>query len=150
MDTSMKIIKEITRIKEHADIFHDHNINIMGGISVAEAHCIDKIGSIECANVTKIASAMFMSKGAISKITKQLLCKELIESYQTPENKKEVYFLLTEMGKQVYRAHKKCHKSARQNKLAILSKYKNEEKAIILKFLKDLTQEYDDEIKKEN
>ncbi|MGE4588771.1 MAG: MarR family transcriptional regulator [Acidaminococcaceae bacterium] len=150
MDKPIQIIKAITRIKEHADFFREHNANVFDGISLAEAHCIDKIGSIDCANVTKIASAMSMSKGAISKITKKLLCKQLIESYQKIENNKEIYFCLTETGKQVYGIHKECHKLAMQKKIDILSKYSDEEMVIILRFLNDLTKEYDAEIEKEN
>ena len=35
-----------------------------------------------------------MTRGAISKITKKLIKKGIIESYQKPDNKKEIYFRL--------------------------------------------------------
>ena len=149
MEFSMEIVKAITRIREHSDVLRDHNEELFDGISLAEAHCIDKIGSMECANVTKIAIAMGMTKGAISKISKKLLWKKLIESYQKAQNNKEVYFVLTKLGERVYIAHQKCHQQAMQKKISILSKYSIDEQKIILRFLNDLTQEYDEEIMKE-
>ncbi|MBP2633176.1 MAG: transcriptional regulator, MarR family [Firmicutes bacterium] len=145
----MKIIKSLTRIQERSDILEHHPEKIFAGISLVEAHCIDKIGSIECANVTKVAAQMGMTRGAISKISKKLLNKNLIESYQKPENNKEIYFCLTEQGKKVYIEHKKCHNQAQEDKLVILSKYSEDEQAIILQFLSDINQRYDKKIEEE-
>ena len=58
----------------------------------SETHCIDYIGRLELPNVTKIAEHMGMTRGAISKMTKKLLAKGLIEKYTLESNKKEVYF----------------------------------------------------------
>lgn len=92
---------------------------------------------------------MGMTRGAISKITKKLLSKSLIDSYQKPENNKEIYFCLTEQGEKVYTEHKKCHLQARQEKLAILSAYSEAEQETILRFLTDITQKYDKKINEE-
>lgn len=145
----MQIIRSLTRIQERSDILDHHREEVLVGISLAEAHCIDKIGSIECANVTKVAAQMGMTRGAISKISKKLLNKNLIESYQKPENNKEIYFCLTEQGEKVYIEHKKCHNRAQEDKLAILSKYSEEEQLIILQFLSDINQRYDKKIDEE-
>lgn len=65
----------------------------------SEVHCIESIGKSVDPNVTKLAESLYMTRGAISKITKKLIKKDVIESYQKPENKKEIYFKLTEQGK---------------------------------------------------
>lgn len=69
----------------------------------SETHCIDYIGRLELPNVTKIAEHMGMTRGAISKMTKKLLAKGLIEKYTLESNKKEVYFKLTDLGKHCLR-----------------------------------------------
>lgn len=143
IDNKAQIIRSLTRIQERSNILEQHREEIFAGINLAEAHCIDKIGSMDYSNVTKVAAEMSMTRGAISKITKKLLNKNLIDSYQKPENNKEIYFCLTEQGEKVYTEHKKCHMQARQEKLAILSTYSDVEQAIILRFLNDINQKYD-------
>ncbi|MBP2629048.1 MAG: transcriptional regulator, MarR family [Firmicutes bacterium] len=149
INNEAQIIRSLTRIQERSNILEQHKEEIFAGIHLAEAHCIDKIGSMEYANVTKIAAEMEMTRGAISKITKKLLSKNLIVSYQKPENNKEIYFCLTEQGEKVYTEHKKCHMQARQEKLAILSSYSEVEQAIILRFLNDINQKYDKKLNEE-
>ena len=61
----------------------------------SEVHCIEYIGKNAGPNVTRLAEAFYMTNGAISKLTKKLIKKGLIESYQKPGNKKEIYFKLT-------------------------------------------------------
>ncbi|MDU2063312.1 MAG: MarR family transcriptional regulator [Sporomusaceae bacterium] len=146
----MAIIKSLARIQERAGIFEHHHADVIGVATLAEAHCIDKIGSIEYANVTKVAAEMGMTRGAISKITKKLLNKKLIASYQKPDNNKEIYFSLTQLGKQAYEAHKTCHEQIRKEKLAILSTYSESEQAIILRFLNEMNQNYDKKMAEED
>ena len=137
------------RIQERSSIFEHHREEIFAGLNLAEVHCIDKIGSTEFANVTKIAAEMGMTRGAISKISKKLLNKELIDTYQKPVNNKEIYFCLTEQGQKVYDEHKKCHNQAQEEKLAILTTYSEYEQSIILRFLNDINQKYDRKIDEE-
>lgn len=149
MDNAIKVIQSLTRIQERSSIFEHHRDEIFAGINLAEVHCIDKIGSMEFSNVTKIAAEMGMTRGAISKISKKLLNKGLIDTYQKPENNKEVYFCLTEQGQKVYDEHKKCHNKALEEKLAILSTYSEYEQSIILRFLNDINLKYDRQIRME-
>ncbi len=69
----------------------------------SEIHCIEYIGSNVDSNVTKLAESYYMTLGAISKLTKKLIKKGLIESYQKPDNKKEIYFRLTSQGKVIHK-----------------------------------------------
>lgn len=69
------------------------------GYKPSEVHCIEYIERNADSNVTKLAESLYMTTGAISKITKKLIKKGIIESYQKLDNKKEVYFRLTEEGK---------------------------------------------------
>lgn len=149
MDRAIEIIRSLTLIQERSSMFEHHREEIFAGINLAEAHCIDKIGSMDHANVTKIAVEMGMTRGAISKISKKLLNKKLIDSYQKPENNKEIYFCLTEQGQKIYSEHKKCHYQARQEKLALLSTYSQDEQSIILRFLNDINQRYDKKLNEE-
>lgn len=105
--------------------------------SYSETHCIDYIGKTELPNVTKIADNMQMTRGAISKMTKKLLAKGLIEKYTLESNKKEVYFKLTESGMELYKEHEKRHKLWEQRDSKFLERYSPEEIRIIGKFMNE-------------
>ena len=138
MDRMLEIIDLLTKIAERSALLRHGDSVVLDGLNLAEVHCIDQIGVTDHANVTKIADAMRLTRGAISKITKKLLCKGLIESYQRPGNNKEIYFRLTAGGRQIFEEHRVCHVKARQDKLSVLAGYNDEEQAAILKFLQDI------------
>ena len=66
------------------------------GNKPSEVHCIEAIQELNEPNVRRLTEALFMTRGAVSKLTKRLEQRGLIESYKNPDNKKEVYFRLTE------------------------------------------------------
>jgi DNA-binding MarR family transcriptional regulator len=140
MDLAVEIISALTRIQEHSDVFRHGREEMFEAIHLAEVHCIDWIGMIDHANVTRIARAMGLTRGAISKMGKKLSAKGLIEKYQRPDNNKEIYYRLTAAGQRVYNEHKTCHNQAMQEKLAVLAAYSDEEQSIILHFLRNINQ----------
>lgn len=114
--------------------------------SYSETHCIDYIGKTELPNVTKIADNMQMTRGAISKMTKKLLAKGLIEKYTLESNKKEIYFRLTESGLELYKEHEKRHKLWEQRDSRFLERYSPEEMEIITKFMKEFNMYLEEKI----
>lgn len=100
----------------------------------SEIHCIEYIGKNEDANVTKLSKDFNMTRGAISKLTKKLITKGLIESYQKPENKKEIYYKLTKNGEEVFDVHKKLHIKFIDRDKEIFEKFSSEELETIIKF----------------
>ena len=50
-----------------------------------------------------------MTRGAISKIAKKLIARELIETYSVKDNKQKIFFRLTEAGQVLYEAHEQRH-----------------------------------------
>ncbi|MGI6407049.1 MAG: MarR family transcriptional regulator [Syntrophaceticus sp.] len=140
MDLAMQIVNSLIKVQEN--IFPDEWEDMFEGINLSEVHCIDLIGTIEYPNVTKIANEMYMTRGAISKICKRLLKKGLVESYQRPDNNKEIYYRLTEEGRHIYNEHKKLHSQARQEKLSVINTYSEYEQSIILCFLNDINRLY--------
>lgn len=138
MDLATDIIDALTRIQERSDLFGHGREDVFKGIHLAEVHCIYWIERIDHPNVTKIARKMRLTKGAVSKISKKLEAKGFIRIYRGPENNKEVYFSLTELGQRAYLEHEECHNRARQEKQSILAAYGGAEQAIILRFLDDI------------
>ncbi|WP_461614126.1 MarR family transcriptional regulator [Clostridium sp. Marseille-QA1073] len=114
---------------------------------LSEVHCIDLIGKIEDPNVTKLSEALDMTRGAISKMTKRMLEQNVITKYQKPDNKKEIYFALTDLGKEIYVKHEKAHKDYEKRDLEFFQQIKEEEQDIIIKFLEEFNHHLENKIK---
>lgn len=89
-----------------------------------------------------------MTRGAISKLTKKLIEKGLIESYQKSDNKKEIYFRLTEQGKVIYKIHEDLHKEFQERDKDMFEQITEEEMNSILSFVERYSRHLDAEIKK--
>ncbi|AUN14255.1 MarR family transcriptional regulator [Paraclostridium sordellii] len=114
----------------------------------SEVHCIEYIGSNVDTNVTKLSEYFYMTRGAMSKLTKKLIKKGVIESYQKPDNKKEIYFRLTEQGKKVYKIHEKLHKEFQERDKVIFEQVSEEQFDSMLNFIEKYSSHLDGEIKK--
>jgi len=99
-------------------------------------------------NVTKLAESLYMTRGAISKMTKKLMEKGLIESYQKPDNKKEIYFRLTEQGLRIYKVHEELHKSFQERDKAVFEQISDEQFDSVISFVEKYCRHLDEEIKK--
>jgi DNA-binding MarR family transcriptional regulator len=119
------------------------------GFKSSEVHCIEYIGRNVDSNVTKLAEYFYMTRGAISKMTKKLIEKGVIESYQKPDNKKEIYFKLTEQGEEIYKVHEKLHKEFQERDKAVFDQVTDEQFDIMLSFMEKYSNHLDAEIKKQ-
>ncbi len=114
----------------------------------SEVHCIDYIGNNEEPNVTKLAGEFYMTRGAISKLTKKMISKDLIESYQKSDNKKEVYFRLTKKGRAIFEMHENFHKEIEHRDKIVFEQVSQEEINTMLRFANIYNRHLDKEIAK--
>jgi len=115
----------------------------------SEVHCIEYIERNVDSNVTKLAESFYMTRGAISKLTKKLIKKGIIESYQKPDNKKEIYFRLTEQGKAVNKIHDELHKEFQERDKVVFEQVTEEQYDTMLSFVEKYSRHLDAEIKKQ-
>lgn len=120
------------------------------GYKSSEVHYIECIGRNSDSNVTKLAESLYMTRGAISKMTKKLMEKGVIESYQKSDNKKEIYFRLTEQGKEIYKIHEVLHKEFQERDKAVFEQVTEEQFNNMLSFIEKYSRHLDAEIKKMN
>ncbi|QAT42767.1 MarR family transcriptional regulator [Aminipila luticellarii] len=147
--------KEQQFMKDFRDLFNkmmwldSFNMKIsLRNYNPSEIHCIEYIGQNIDPNVTKLAEYFYMTRSAISKLTKRLLEKGLIESYRKPDNKKEIYFKLTEEGKELNKVHEELHKEFQQRDKAVFEQITEEQLDMMLLFTERYTEHLDAEIKK--
>ena len=119
------------------------------GYKSSEIHCIEYIGRNVNSNVTKLAESFYVTRGAVSKLTKKLIKKGIIESYQKPDNKKEIYFRLTSQGKAINKVHEELHKEFQERDKAVFEQVTDEQFDTILSFVEKYSSHLDAEIKKQ-
>lgn len=115
----------------------------------SEVHCIEYIEKNVDSNVTKLAESFYMTRGAISKLTRKLMEKGLIETFQKPDNKKEIYFRLTEQGKALYNIHEELHKEFQDRDKVVFEQITEEQFNSMLNFINKYSEHLDTEIKKQ-
>ena len=115
-----------------------------------EVHYIEYIGKNPDTNVTKMAESFYMTRGAISKMTKKLISRGIIESYQKLDNKKEVYFRLTEQGKKIFDIHEELHKEFQERDKIVFEQITKEQLDNMLCFVDRYSKHLDGEMKKQD
>ncbi|MEY8762986.1 MULTISPECIES: MarR family transcriptional regulator [Clostridium] len=114
----------------------------------SEVHCMEYIEKNADSNVTKLAKAFYITRSAVSKLTKKLIEKGLVESYQKPDNKKEIYFRLTKQGKTINKVHEKLHKEFQERDRVVFEQITEEQYDSMLNFVEKYNRHLDAEIKK--
>jgi len=116
----------------------------------SEVHCIEYIGKNKDSNVTRLAESFYMTRGAISKLTKKLMEKGYIESYQRMDNNKEIYFKLTKLGQEIYKCHEKLHKEFCNRDKVVFEGIDSEQLDKMIAFVENYNRHLDAELKKQN
>lgn len=118
------------------------------GYKAAEVHTIQYIGDHPTANVTQIAKAQYVTRGAVSKMTQRLMKRDLIQRYQKPDNKKALYFRLTSAGEKVYQIHAQLSRGFQQRDQSVFENVAPAEIQATLAFLEHYNQHLTQEITK--
>lgn len=106
--------------------------------NITSVHVIDCIGDYEPINHTGIVQKMDLSKASITNISAKLLETGFIMKSQLNNNRKEIYFSLTDKGRQVYHLHKKLHQEKEESFYEFMKSYSENELQTIGKFMSDL------------
>lgn len=138
MKQQEQLLKEISLMLERQDMLSKlTESQCLDEYGYSETHCVDYIGRLELPNVTKVAEHMGMTRGAISKLTKKLLTKGMIEKYTLETNRKEVYFRLTDMGQLLFDEHAKRHQRWEKRDMEFLSRYSADEVETVYRFMRE-------------
>jgi DNA-binding MarR family transcriptional regulator len=113
-----------------------------------EVHCIDYIENHADLNVTQLAKKLRVTRSAISKTTKKLIEDGAIVSYRKPDNKKEIFFKLTDIGRRIYAEHKKMHQNRIEQDRMFFQKLGEEEKEQLIILLNRIYEQIALELKK--
>ncbi len=94
--------------------------------------------------MTKLSASLRITRGGVCKIIKRLSAKHAVSPYKLDENKKEIYYTLTETGEKIFLAHEKIHQTWLEKDSDFLKQFNKKDVEFALKFI----QEYSDHLKK--
>ncbi|WDV44637.1 MarR family transcriptional regulator [Clostridiaceae bacterium M8S5] len=107
----------------------------------SEIHFIDAIGCNEQIKPSELSNKLGITYGAITQIATKLIKKKLIEKYKIKNNKKEVYYKLTESGKVAYENHRLFHQELNDKIVSYLKDLSKDEIQVLLGLL-DIADKY--------
>lgn len=110
---------------------------LMKDMTVKMLHVLSAIGKLEPVNGITISKQFGFSKGNVSKITRRLADKQIINFEYIPDNKKEVLFRTTPLGREINRLHQALHEQIDIGVNHFLQRYNDDE----LQFLVNALQE---------
>ena len=98
---------------------------------------LDAIGRLEPVNGITVSKQSRIPKGSVSKITRRLISKKLITKESLPNNKKEILFRTTPLGKEIFQAHQAFDQKMEKGFTRFLKKYEPQELDFIVRILQD-------------
>ena len=101
---------------------------------------LDAIGRLEPINGITISKQFRIPKGSVSKATQRLIAKKLIKTELLPNNKKEILYRTTPLGKELFQAHRAFDEEMEKNFVQFLQKYDENELRFIVRILHDVTE----------
>jgi DNA-binding MarR family transcriptional regulator len=101
---------------------------------------LDAIGQLEPVNGITISKQFRIPKGSVSKATRRLIAKKLIRTASLPNNKKEILYRTTSMGKELFQAHRAFDEQMEKSFVRFLKKYDDDQLRFIVRVLRDVTE----------
>jgi DNA-binding MarR family transcriptional regulator len=99
---------------------------------------LDAIGRLEPVNGITISKQFRIPKGSVSKTTRRLIAKKLIKAEARPNNKKEILYHTTPLGKELFQAHRAFDEKMEKGFIQFLERYDADELQFIVRALQDL------------
>jgi DNA-binding MarR family transcriptional regulator len=98
---------------------------------------LDAIGQLEPVNGITISKQFRIPKGSVSKTTRRLIAKKLVTQESLPNNKKEVLFRLTPLGRELFLAHRAFDQQMERGFVQFMQRYEPHELSFIVRVLQD-------------
>src|SRR5512138_422431 len=102
-----------------ADLLQDSTVMML--------RVLDAIGRLEPVNGITISKEFHIPKGSVSKAARRLISQKLIKSESLPNNKKEIVYRTTALGKQLFQAHRAFDEQLERGFIQFLQKYNEDE-----------------------
>jgi DNA-binding MarR family transcriptional regulator len=112
-------------------------VELLQDTTLMELRVLDAVGQLEPVNGITISRQFRIPKGSVSKTTRRLIGKKLILRESLPNNKKEILFRLTQLGRQLFEAHRAFDQQMEKGFVQFLQNYEPGELRFIVRVLQD-------------
>lgn len=122
---------------------HSHDpqvVEILRDTTVTGLRVIDAIGRLEPVNGATIASQFRIPKGTVSKVTRRLVARQLVSHESLPNNRKEILFRLTPLGRDLFEVHRAFDEQMERGFIQFLRRYNADELRLLVRVLRDATE----------
>lgn len=136
MNTDQMLSEKLTEYNElRRRIWRGITSDLPGIPQMGGKDVIRWIGALERPNVTSIAEKMGVTRGGASRAVAKLLAAGIVSSYQLPENRKEVYYRLTEKGQDALSELERARMQLREREMAYFDEIPEEDKRAVIRFM---------------
>jgi DNA-binding MarR family transcriptional regulator len=101
---------------------------------------IDAIGRMEPVNGITISERYRIPKGTVSKITRRLIAQSLISHERLPNNRKELLFRLTSLGRDLFDLHRTFDERMERGFIQFLRRYDAATLRLLVGVLREATE----------
>jgi DNA-binding MarR family transcriptional regulator len=115
-------------------------VEILQDSTATTLRVIDAIGRMEPVKGATISERYRISKGAVSKITRRLIAQELVTPERLPNNKKELLFRLTPLGRDLFDLHRAFDEQMERGFIRFLQRYDVAALRLLVLVLHDATE----------
>jgi len=98
---------------------------------------LDAIGQLEPVNGITISRQFHIPKGSVSKTTRKLIAQKLIKKESLPNNRKEVLFRLTPLGREIFEVHRTFDHQMERGFVRFLQRYDADQLQFLVHVLQD-------------
>ena len=118
--------------------FHNPKIaELLQDSTLMMLRVLNAIGQLEPVNGITISKQFRIPKGSVSKTTRRLIAKKLIKAEARPNNKKEILYYTTPLGKELFQAHRAFDEQMEHGFIQFLQRYDADELQFIVRALQD-------------
>ena len=145
----LELLSRVTRrlapdSKEIDEWFKTHSpssgvADLLKDLPMTMLRVLSAIGSLEPAKGALISEKFGIPKGTVSKAARALQSKMLITAEPVPNNKKEVHFRLTPLGKELNEVHKAFDQQMERGFIRFLGQYNQKQLATLVTVLEAAT-----------
>jgi DNA-binding MarR family transcriptional regulator len=115
-------------------------VEILRDSTVTTLRVVDAIGRLEPVNGITISEQYRIPKGTVSKVTRRLIARKLISHERLPNNRKELLFRLTALGRDLFDLHRAFDEQMERGFNQFLQRYDAATLRMLIAILQDATE----------
>ena len=122
---------------------HSHDpviVEILRDSTITALRVLDAIGRLEPVNGITISARFRIPKGTVSKVTRRLIAQRLVSTEALPNNRKEILFRLTPLGRELFEVHRAFDEQMERGFRQFLQRYDADDLRLLVRVLRDATE----------